>query len=361
MKKEVLMLSLGLILLVSLNFVSAANWNESFTNGLIAYYSFDEGSGSIVHNNVQNKWNLETFNNPSWTTGISGESINLVSAFYQNVQSTSADFNLKENFAFNFWVYYGKNGVNIFMYRDSSPCGLEIEGYPAYFKLFVGNCAGNYFETVTTSLGTDWKMLTIVGDGTKTKLYRDGIYIGSTSKTPSISGVKDLVIGKDRSGPSGFIDGKFDELGVWNRSLTDSEVSSLYNQGVGLFYIKNETNPANVTNTTLESWIQEIQDWRILIDNTIKSMAASITNLVSKTDNQEIRISNLENKPVQNNTSGFTNYFKYLSSTDRKAMVCGYGQDNNLTHISDLDWNCDIAYKTTRGKTTSTCKCKEIK
>ena len=72
------------------------------------------------------------------------------------------------------------------------------------------------------------------------------------------------------------------------------------------------------------------------------------------------KLNPLLNQTSTNSNVTLKNYFKYLSSSDRKTMVCGYGQENNLTSINDLGWNCTITYTTNKytKKVTSSCKCK---
>ncbi len=121
----------------------------------------------------------------------------------------------------------------------------------------------------------------------------------------------------------------------------------------------------------LDERINIIETWKTALTTTINSIQTLITGHTTKLDNQETRISNLENSTsngttIINNTTtiivsnGTNPYLKYLSNSDRKNMVCGYAEDNHLTQLTDLGWNCTITYKTTRGRTTSTCKCKQI-
>lgn len=52
---------------------------------------------------------------------------------------------------------------------------------------------------------------------------------------------------------------------------------------------------------------------------------------------------------------------KYLSSSDRKKMVCGYAEDNNMTHIEDLGYICDITYRYySSGRIGASCRCERL-
>lgn len=105
-------------------------------------------------------------------------------------------------------------------------------------------------------------------------------------------------------------------------------------------------NEAKQNLTTLQLTIQTIQDtlsdvWGILTGHTT-------------------RIENLENQtyPSMNLTHP---YFEYLRSSDRKRIVCGYAEDNRMTHIEDLGWRCDLTYTTYRsGRESVRCRCERV-
>lgn len=120
----------------------------------------------------------------------------------------------------------------------------------------------------------------------------------------------------------------------------------------------NESNNSSTINLTqfdnrlsiLESWKSFIISWK----NTITETINSINN---KLNNHELRLLSLENK----SSSETKNYFKYLSSTDRKSIVCSYAIENNLAHYEDIGFSCDVTYRTNLGKTKGTCRCSEVK
>lgn len=119
--------------------------------------------------------------------------------------------------------------------------------------------------------------------------------------------------------------------------------------------------------STLESWKHTIVEtlsnisYRMdIFDSTLHmGIGNAIMNIFDKLDNQDTRIKALENQAPSTTNGTLPNYFKYLSSSDRKAMVCGYGQDNHLNSINDLGWSCTITYKVNQytKKETSTCRC----
>lgn len=105
-----------------------------------------------------------------------------------------------------------------------------------------------------------------------------------------------------------------------------------------------------------------IQDQRISILESWKQPTNNtITSILNTLVTQITRINALENKTCECkiNQSILPNYFKYLSSSDRKNIICGYAQDNHLSTISDLGWSCNITYTPLRyGGEKAYCKCK---
>jgi hypothetical protein len=107
--------------------------------------------------------------------------------------------------------------------------------------------------------------------------------------------------------------------------------------------------------SALESWKQTISD--------------TINTILNTLMNHESQISKIENQTITNNTiiinnttfivsNGTSPYFKYLNSATRKGIVCGYAQDNHLTTINDLGFNCTITYTPLRnGGEKAYCKC----
>jgi hypothetical protein len=82
----------------------------------------------------------------------------------------------------------------------------------------------------------EWHHYTCTFDATLSsenlKIYRDGSQVDTAnyaSWTPSGGDAgRALYIGTDKGYSTGYLDGKLDDMGIWNRVLTSSEVSSLY-------------------------------------------------------------------------------------------------------------------------------------
>ncbi|MDO8467544.1 MAG: collagen-like protein [Nanoarchaeota archaeon] len=121
------------------------------------------------------------------------------------------------------------------------------------------------------------------------------------------------------------------------------------NTSVDLTSINSNISNFNQRISLLESWKNTIID--------------TVDNILLTLTNHDSRIDALESSSGENSSGNGTtpDYFKYLSSGDRKNIVCGYAEDNHLSNYTDLGWNCDVNYRTnSRGIESSSCRCKKI-
>jgi hypothetical protein len=139
-------------------------------------------------------------------------------------------------------------------------------------------------------------------------------------------------------------------------SLNDSEGVQL---GVNII--------VNAEENDHEQRLSALESWKETIITTLSNIWNSINTLISENDEQDTEIDDLKNRvrELENQTpiiinETLPNYFKYLSSSDRKKMVCGYAEDNHLTQLTDLGWNCTITYRQSSSGEKSSCKCKKI-
>lgn len=74
-----------------------------------------------------------------------------------------------------------------------------------------------------------------VYNGTASLFYYNGTNTNNYTTTLN-TGALDLYFGRDKFFAGGGFNGTFDEVGVWNRTLTAAEISDLYNGGAGRDY-----------------------------------------------------------------------------------------------------------------------------
>ncbi len=110
------------------------------------------------------------------------------------------------------------------------------------------NTNGQEFALYDRFLTGTWYFLVLTRTDNTVKFYRNGKYISSMT----ISGSDNLSLSQIGFKGRSF-KGTIDELGIWNRALTDADVSRLYNSGSGLSY----PFSAQVLSATSQSFAEE--------------------------------------------------------------------------------------------------------
>ena len=229
------------------------------TNGLEAWYSFNGNA-----NDESGNGNNGTVNGVINTTDRNG--INN-SAFYFNGNSNIIVNNQFFNngwtsYTINLWVDLAAvNWTNTFL-NTSPHCGVVI-GYSYLgtnkFYHFKGadpinnsvpcwTIFSNDFFNYNQSILNQWLMISI------TKLNNNYTYYvnGQLDKMPipnnsPLNGFCSMYFGSVESG-SEFMTGKLDDIGIWNRALTQQEITNLYN-GVNCANNTTITPSTNTLNT----------------------------------------------------------------------------------------------------------------
>jgi hypothetical protein len=75
-----------------------------------------------------------------------------------------------------------------------------------------------------------WYYITLSNDGTTSKIYVNGTIVKSENVTGSITtNTSDIILGRCLTGSLYPLDGKLDDVRIYNRALSDAEVTALYN------------------------------------------------------------------------------------------------------------------------------------
>lgn len=226
--KNLVVAMLGVILALS------PALGSDLLDGLVCYWPFDgdakDYSGNGNHG-VTHGTNLTTdrkenhnfayyFNGSSWIEIANNSSLNV------NEITISAWIKPSEwftNSAEQRFISIIQKGLKInqydFQFEDSGLVHLD------YANGLYANCSG-------ISIG-QWQFVAITYDGQQLKAYRNGSVIASKNiKGTLLSGNDSLLIGKDPVGKLEYLIGALDEIAVYNRALSSSEITALYNDGL---------------------------------------------------------------------------------------------------------------------------------
>ncbi|MCK5343674.1 MAG: hypothetical protein KAR20_09730, partial [Candidatus Heimdallarchaeota archaeon] len=105
-----------------------------------------------------------------------------------------------------------------------------VDGYAVAIKKGGGNLV-KVGEAVASSVVNTWQFVTFTWDGTTLSVYVDGILKDSTTDAGAFdSSTANMGIGSDSgAGSSRPFNGSIDEVKIWNRALSASEINASYN------------------------------------------------------------------------------------------------------------------------------------
>lgn len=225
----------GQIDLSDLNIV-AENWlikPGTFYDGLVAYWSFDEGDGDIAYDYSGND-NDGTICGAVWVDGISGGALNFDGANDYVNCGNKASLDIDNEITIAAWVKRNAEGTSWEMIINKDPAGstddnwfLGINENTAMFRVTT-DIPHNLDSEVVISAGS-WYHLVGTYDKSYLRIYVNGEEKNSLSESDGIDVVnRDVHIGSASGGSSYPFNGLIDEVRIYNRALGPEEIRILY-------------------------------------------------------------------------------------------------------------------------------------
>lgn len=222
------------------------------TDGLVGYWNFDEGSGTVAHDTSGFGNDGTIYGNPTWTTGISGNAISFDGINDWIDCGNDASLNPSTAITLAAWYkpttsWYGAGNEPIIDKPDMldkalayqyhlGVCGDlfdESNDLRINFDITAGENSCETSAPANTLSFNQWSFIVGTYDGSTMKLYVDEAMISSelVSGTLSNSG-QHLRIAKYilSNGDSTFLPGIIDEIRIYDRTLTTNEIHDLFEQ-----------------------------------------------------------------------------------------------------------------------------------
>jgi hypothetical protein len=239
---------------------SATVLGEANMTGNVLLLHMNEGSGTTAIDSSGNGNNGTLNSNVTWTTGRFGNAINntyssaglgdkRLGVNISTANLNSYNFTGYQNFTVSAWVNYANlssSNTRIIAYENSTE-STNRDQYALY--LITSGSAGAFRISVINATGTQsiagtgtgianpntWYFVAGVYNGTHVILYINGtrndnsIVVGGIGITYGSPG---LFIGRGLLGDSSVsFNGTIDEVAIWNRSLSATEILNLYKRG----------------------------------------------------------------------------------------------------------------------------------
>ncbi len=235
--------NLGLVIAALLGLLALPSLSQAGDPNLVAYWTFDEGTGTIAYDSAGG--NDGTIYGANWTTGqIDGalefdgtdDYVDCESGFESVTGSTTKSIMA--------WIRpYSASSARrlITLYRlsdASSGFALRFAGDPVTWSALYMKSSSQY-EWLESGVAVDtgaWTHIALVQDGSVVDIYINGVSENSVSNgaAPEVSNPPNAIIGAylHDSTVSSCLDGKIDDVRIYDRALSAGEVEQLYWEGL---------------------------------------------------------------------------------------------------------------------------------
>ena len=338
---------------------------EGPINGLTTQWRLNEGMGSKIYGELNPNIMSVMFNTANWSSGVTGSAVLFngnstyidagsivpyISGLTQGTlslwfnigsQTTQSLFAMTQgNLTSNDYciLYAGSTTTD---YANESLSFFIMSGASQYLSLFLRNGESFYMDNT-------WHHVAVVVDGTNNRMYIDG---GSTAVTfgaggattngmfTNVQGANTIRIGNRRfnSDNTLFTSGLMSDIRIYDRGLSQNEITTLYNSGSGtkdfrLFNGILENIEFNGEGLTQELELSGKDYTTRLIDLTVQPVVYS-----------NIEVGSLIRNNLMNNVQDLT--VNHVSGTSTTLSRIVYNHDRIYDAIQDLAKTVDyISY-----------------
>jgi hypothetical protein len=209
---------------------------DAILNGLVGWWKFDEGSGTVAYDSSGNGNDGNLTNGPTWTDGQIGGALSFDGVDdYVTMGDRTGEARFHNSVSYWFRAYQFNNAE---MISKSSPAqGLEILFYNGGLKFFL--MTGDVSENKVISFSTgnlnlnQWYHVTAVQfgqGGLPMHFYINGELVGSDVTPETISDADKLYVGRWNA-DGRLYNGLIDDVRTYDRALSAEEVQAIYNLG----------------------------------------------------------------------------------------------------------------------------------
>jgi VCBS repeat-containing protein len=204
--------------------------------GLIGYWPFD-GSGADRSGNARD---LTLYGGVGFGDGLFGQALQMTGDNSQYaarpVDDAAFDFG-GNDFTIQLWVNFNStSGEQVLIEKFN---GGEGPGWTVtklggnVIQVYANNSVNSPQQTISVNT---WHHTVVRKLGSQLDVYFDGLPLVQSATFSAFSDTsRPLLIGKrnDGDGRNFAVDGRIDEVAIWDRALSNADIAALYNNGVG--------------------------------------------------------------------------------------------------------------------------------
>jgi hypothetical protein len=192
-----------------------------------ASWRLDEGSGTTAYDSSGNNNNGNLVNSPTWVDGKFGKALSFNTS---NYVSTNLDVqpSAMPNTSWEAWFYPTESNYYTGHILSSDDGGFDRFIRVAYVNNFSIGAGGREWVPPTNFNPNQWYHIVVIWTTDNIYFYKNSVKYTYGAAPGSQSTTRKLSIGANPVGAEGF-KGKVDEVRIYNRVLSDEEISDLYN------------------------------------------------------------------------------------------------------------------------------------
>lgn len=209
---------------------------QELAKGLVVHLKCDEADGTTIYDNSGYGFNGSIINTPVFTTDTGRYLKSLhFTATNQHVQISNLNVtDFTNNYSFAWWAKISSNGPMHWGFKD----GVRLNGLYNGNLWNTGDSSSNplYNPGTTTQVTkptlNTWHHWVMTGDGTKCRVYQDGVLWAEAKTYKAITGTTIFLNGWDNVTTYASNDYYIDDFRIYSTALTAEQVSSLYFLGL---------------------------------------------------------------------------------------------------------------------------------
>ena len=258
----------------SVNLGVQSSTAPSLNSKLVAYYKFDEGTGTTTKSstNPTSSISLGSTNPPTWITGKFNKALSFNTnsvAYYASAYTSSLEYTGASNLSFSVWINPSNNETDGGQIISKPWNGSGVYNYYLFYnsdhtlRVYINGATSYSITTTNTIAPNQWHHIVFTLDNNQNiNIYIDGKLSKTGTGNISSWSVTNLNVPLTigciypytnycNAGTSMAFNGLIDEVKIYNTALTPDEVKQDYNTGAATqFGATNQT--IGGTTTSLE-------------------------------------------------------------------------------------------------------------
>jgi len=203
--------------------------SDNLNNGLVAHYRFE---GNTNDSSVNGYDGMVT--GTSYTTGVVGQAIDIALTEFVSMANTANNLPSSNSArSVSFWAYPNDlsnyhNMVSMGLANANGRFSIRIQASTGLLE-YIGQ--SNDYATSHALSANVWQHIVVTHDGSTMNFYADGSLVDSNATSLNTSAGGNLRLGVNVDGSNDeWYDGALDEVRIYDRVLSSSEIALLYNE-----------------------------------------------------------------------------------------------------------------------------------